>query len=250
MRNDVVAMEMGALHGFYGALRRTGAAVTTELLTCDTATVSGELARALAVPGGTPVRRLERLYRVNQRPLALTSSYLWTNLAVTFDPASSTTVYRLLAAHRAAEADGDGQSQTTQVGQLEACDTQSAGQIYCHDVLERSERRGGASPQAGRAYPSPVGGRRLQKAAAYSAASVNADSKAFKSLCTSVGLNSKASPHPGNCSANRTRASLWDKVGVIVLPQLLEQFGGRDGCRPPTVAKTLRPLLAEGHILQ
>ena len=99
VRNDVVAMEMGALQGFYGALRRTGAAVTTELLTCDTASPPAELARALAIPAGTPVRRLERLYRVNQRPLALTTSYLWANLAVTFDQAASTTVYGLLAAH-------------------------------------------------------------------------------------------------------------------------------------------------------
>ena len=98
VRNDVVTMEMGALQGFYGALRRSGAAVTAELLTCDLVPASRAVAQLLHIETQTEIRRLQRLYRVNQRPMALTTSYLWTNLTLEFSQAASTTVYGLLAA--------------------------------------------------------------------------------------------------------------------------------------------------------
>lgn len=97
VRTDVVSVEMGSLQGFYGALKRTGASVTTELLQCDTSLPPPEVKDALSIVANQPVQRLERLYRVNQLPLAITTSYLWKDLGVEFDQAAATTVYGLLA---------------------------------------------------------------------------------------------------------------------------------------------------------
>jgi DNA-binding GntR family transcriptional regulator len=94
-----VTMEMGALHGFYGSLVRTGAVIDTRLLQCHVVQASSQVASNLRIEVGSNIQMLERLYLLNESPLAVTTSYLWKDLGVSFAEASATTVYGLVTPH-------------------------------------------------------------------------------------------------------------------------------------------------------
>ena len=95
--NSGVQVDFGTMQSFYGSLVRTGAHISTDLLHCQRIQAPRNIAERLQITPGTAIQQIERLYRLGQQPLAVTSSYLWKDLHLSLSEATDTTVYGLIA---------------------------------------------------------------------------------------------------------------------------------------------------------
>ncbi|TBL79859.1 GntR family transcriptional regulator [Paenibacillus thalictri] len=87
---------MNSVQGFYSILVKSGAKVQPLIQNNSSVKPPKDIAEALKIPEDTIVRKIERLFLVNEQPIAITTTHFNQDFEVTEEEADSILVYGLL----------------------------------------------------------------------------------------------------------------------------------------------------------